>query len=151
MGTKACGQPDPRCRDDLPAAQSHTRGAWEWRGPRRLCLFLDNSDQLQPNLVGDLYDWSNSISGDAGAMLWLFLRPETFSILQMHHQRAPISLRGPEPIHAPTLKEVVLKRIDTFSEVFKHSEHIKIPFRPGVFLPGDVQSAVAYLTSLSTR
>ena len=59
-----------------------------------------------------------SISGRAKALLWVFIRPETYSLLQVAQQRAPIGLREPEPIHAPTLKKVVEKRIETFPTLF---------------------------------
>jgi len=119
------------------------------QAPRALCLFLDNSDQLQSHFVGELYDWSINISGDAGALLWIFLRPETFHYLQREHQRAPINLRGPEPIHAPTLKDVVLKRIEMLPARFKANEQVKVSYGSSIFTPSDVQSAVSYLASLA--
>ncbi len=115
------------------------------RGPSRLCFFLDNSDQLIRTIVGDLYNWCNNMSGIAEALLWVFLRPETFKLLQIEHQRAPIGLRSPEPIYAPTLSAVVEKRINTFPMQFKRNEEIRVPFGPGVLTPEDIQKAVRYV------
>ena len=117
------------------------------RAPSHLSFFLDNSDQLNKSTVGDLYNWCNNMSGIAEALLWVFLRPETFKLLQIEHQRAPIGLRSPEPIYAPALRSVVEKRINTFPMQFKLDEEIRVPFGPGVLTPENVQKAVRYVAS----
>ena len=117
------------------------------RAPSRLCFFLDNSDQLSMANVAELYSWCNNTSGNAKSLLWVFLRPETFRLLQVQHQRAPIGLRSPEPVYAPTLREAVEKRIATFPMQFKGTERVKLPFGPGEFTPEDVQKAVSYFAS----
>jgi hypothetical protein len=119
------------------------------QAPRSLCLFIDNSDQLEPHIVGELYNWANNISGDAGALLWVFLRPETYAYLQMQYQKAHISLRSSEPIYGPSLKDVVAKRIATFPNRFKAADRVAVSHPSFTFAPSDVQAAVAYLTDLT--
>ena len=109
---------------------------------------------MEPFLVTQLYNWAYNISGSSRALLWVFMRPETFALLEGDDQtkRGAVTLRAPEPIHAPTLKEVVFKRIETFPHAFPDDwrKEIKVPLGKSYsFTPKDVQSAVSYVTSLA--
>jgi hypothetical protein len=135
--------------------ESGIRPRLKSEAPDALCLFLDNSDHLSADLVGELYTWCNNISGSSGCLLWMFLRPVTFAQLQMKHQQAAVNLRAPEPIYAPTLKQVVLKRMDTLPKRFHPTDKVTLPNvaiafgQPVTFTPMDVKDAVSYVTNLA--
>jgi len=119
------------------------------KAPNALCLFCDNSDQLKKEIIGNFYDWSNNISGKANCLVWIFLRPETLAYLENIYQRAPYGLRGAEPIFAPTLKEVITKRLETFPNRFDKDETVEIPFGSGIINAIDIQKSVTYIVNLT--
>jgi len=142
---RACGM--------LCQADSRIRMELGDRAPVALCIFLDNSDHLQPAITADLYRWCNNISGDAGALLWVFLRPESFRRLQVIHQRAAIGLRGPEPIvFGASLKDVIDKRLETLPARFKTNEVITLQLANAMkFSATDITKAVEYIAHLALR
>jgi len=119
------------------------------RAPQSMCIFCDNSDQLNQEIIGDLYGWANNISGSANCLVWLFLRPDSLAYLKNLYQSAHFGLRIPEPIVAPLLKEIIYKRIETFLTKFKKNEKISVPFGPGTISPTDAQSAILYIVRLT--
>ncbi len=118
--------------------------------PRALCIFLDNSDQLDLSVVAELHSWADAFSRDTNAMLWIFLRAETFEDLQRQYPSAPTSLRGPEPIIPPSLTDVIRKRIDTYPRRVEKQSQVRIPVGNSMVYPvKDVQAAVSYVASLA--
>lgn len=141
---QACGM--------LCKANSRIRAELGDQAPVALCIFLDNSDHLSHEIVPKLYQWCNNISGNAGALVWMFLRPDTFAFLKATHESAPYCLREPEPITGPTLKEVIDKRLATFPGRFGAKEVVKIRWNNNMtFSPTDITAAVSYLANLALR
>jgi len=117
--------------------------------PDGLVLLLDNMDQLEDEVTLDLCNWAYNISGRAHALLWLFLRPETLARLQAMQQRWPVQARNPERIFAPSLKDVVTRRAETFPAHLREHGHNDIPFGEKgdkVVTPEDIGKAIEHIT-----
>ena len=115
--------------------------------PIALCIFCDNSDQMKNEVINDLYQWSYNISGTANCLVWTFLRPDTLAYLEGSVQKSPFSLRGAEPIYAPTLEEVINRRLETFPNRFTKNEKIEIS--SGYISPSDCHKSLSYIISLT--
>jgi hypothetical protein len=77
------------------------------------------------------------------------LRPETYAVLQSKYHIAPIGMRCSEPILAPTLREIVAKRIEIYPQLFEHDERIVIPLSNMTYTATDAQAAVSYVADLA--
>lgn len=98
------------------------------KAPGKLVIFLDNSDHLDPSLVTEIYDWVNNLSGSAGVVIWLCLRPETYNLYWRKTSKERYSRRIGQPVTSPPLEQVIARRLELFLNDFQSEEEIRLPF-----------------------
>ena len=117
------------------------------KAPKSLCIFCDNSDQMNEEIVIELYQWCKDISGVSNSLVWVFFRPDTCEYLLRFFRNDSFTMRGIEPIIAPNIEDVLYKRLYTFYNRFLPSEQIVIG--TNYYTINDVVNAVRYITDLT--